>query len=255
MTLFAWPQKAAFGRVVPKARIYEHAGASSTLKERFVNQVEQISWAYKLAPETVNLPATKAVTEVQIFQIHLKSTALDAAVLKAIDQAIPFPLIFELVHGERIKMTAAHKRPNEADSSRWVVSNYFETNWIPEQTPRQPLPMALDMARLYEQLLSPLVNAQLAYPAPPTAFPEVKDTSASRLEAASTSQTIERLSLEERIALADTIAAQRKTVEKIKLRLNREKQFNKRVAINAELREARQKLEQLTSHQRASARY
>ena len=49
MTLYAWPKQAAFGRVVPKSKIYEHASVSAALKERFVQQVEQINWAYKLA--------------------------------------------------------------------------------------------------------------------------------------------------------------------------------------------------------------
>ncbi|OHY79687.1 DUF4391 domain-containing protein [Marinobacter sp. AC-23] len=254
MTLFAWPKAAAFGRVIPKSKIYEHASASSALKERFVQQVEQIIWAYKLAPETVNLPATATVTEIQIVRVTLKGSSLDQDLLKAIDRAIPFPLIFELINNGRTKLAAAYKRPSDSDAHRWVVGNYFETDWLAEQTPRHPLPMALDMAALYERLLSPLVDARLAYPAPATAtgFPEVKDAASTPADHADES---ERLSLEQRIALADTLAAQHKEIERIQSRLRREKQFNKRVAINAELREARQTLKRLTQQQVASASY
>ncbi|HBP80667.1 MAG TPA: DUF4391 domain-containing protein, partial [Halomonas sp.] len=134
MTLYAWPKQAAFGRVVPKSKIYEHATASAALRERFVQQVEQINWAYKLAPETVNLPATPAVAEIQVFRISLKGASLDHEVLKAIDRAIPFPLIFELVQSGRVKLVAAYKRPAQnpgstADISHWVLSSYFETDW------------------------------------------------------------------------------------------------------------------------------
>ena len=59
---FDYPKAAAFGRVVPKNRIYEHAGASTALRDLFVTQVDQIVWKYKLAPETINLAATKAVS-------------------------------------------------------------------------------------------------------------------------------------------------------------------------------------------------
>ena len=55
--LFAYPKQAEFGRVLPKNKIYEHSGANTRLKELFVEQVEQIVWRYKLAPETINLAA------------------------------------------------------------------------------------------------------------------------------------------------------------------------------------------------------
>ena len=39
------------------------------MKDLFVAQVEQIVWQYKLAPETINLPATPGVPEIQVFGI------------------------------------------------------------------------------------------------------------------------------------------------------------------------------------------
>jgi hypothetical protein len=55
--------------------------------------------------------------------------------------------------------------------------------------------------------------------------------------------------------MAEAIAAQQKEIERIKARLGREKQFNKRVAINGELRNAKQELERLTQQQGASKSY
>ena len=49
--LFDYPKKAAFGRVLPKNKIYEHGSPSAAVKQLFVRQVEQIVWQYKLAPE------------------------------------------------------------------------------------------------------------------------------------------------------------------------------------------------------------
>ena len=50
MTLYEWPRAAAFGRVIPKNKIYEHAGANTALKDLFVREVDQIIWSHKLAP-------------------------------------------------------------------------------------------------------------------------------------------------------------------------------------------------------------
>ncbi|MEZ4615713.1 MAG: DUF4391 domain-containing protein [Caldilineaceae bacterium] len=155
-TLFDYPKGAAFGRVLPKNKIYEHATPSTKLKERFVQQVEQITWQQKLAPETINLPATRAVPEIQIFRITLKTGELDTSVLQCIDHAIPFPLYFELQYGDRIKATAAFKRPSDGDQSKWVVSSYFDGPWLPATTPRVPLPLVLDLEQLYARLLTAL---------------------------------------------------------------------------------------------------
>lgn len=242
MTLFSWPKQAAFGRVVPKSKIYDHAAFSSAVKERFVQQVAQIKWAYKLAPETLNLPATPAVTEIQVFRLTLKGASLDREVLKTIDRAIPFPLIFELVQGERIKLIAAYKRPSQNSKSTadnpWVLGSYFETEWQPVDSPRQPLPVALDMAGLYEGLLNPLISGK------DEANSQVREHAVAYAGETKPPPS-ERLTLEQRIELAEAIATQQIQIERFKTRLRREKQFNKRIAINAELRDAKEKLKGL----------
>lgn len=91
MTLYNWPRAASFGRVIPKNKIYEHAGANTALKDLFVREVDQIVWSHKLAPETVNLAATKQVAEIQVFRITARTATLDRDVLRAIDKAIPLP--------------------------------------------------------------------------------------------------------------------------------------------------------------------
>lgn len=222
---FDYPKAAAFGRVVPKSRIYEHAGVGTALKDLFVTQVDQIVWKYKLAPETMNLAATKAVSEIQVFGISLRTGKLDEEVLRAIDRAIPFPLLFELGWSGKRKAVAAFKRPSDADSTKWVVSAYFATDWVPDDAPRRPLPVALNLGGLYDAVLTAMM---------PVSKAEGED-------------------IQTRVTRMETIRAKTREVDRIKVRLAREKQFNKRVAINAELRVARQELERLAKGEPVSA--
>ena len=215
--LFAWPKSAAYGKVVPKSKLYDHADISAATKALFVAQVDQIVWAYKLAPETINLPATKSVLEIQIFRITLKSGELSHDVLRAIDKAIATPILFEFSFGGRQKTIAAYKRPNEADGAKWVVSDYFENEWAVDDLARAALPVALNLGGLYEMLLAPLLpHAALQG--------ERLDGHVMRLE---------------------QLRAIEREADKIKARLSREKQFNKRVEINAELRGVNSQLEKL----------
>lgn len=219
---FDYPKAAAFGRVVPKSRIYEHAGASTALRDLFVTQVDQIVWKYKLAPETTNLAATKVVSEIQVFGISLRTGKLDEEVLRAIDRAIPFPLLFELTWSGKRKAAAAFKRPSDADPTKWVVSGYFATDWTPDAAPRRPLPVVLNLGGLYDALITALM---------PKAAADAEHTGED---------------IQTRVARMEAIRVKTREVDRIRARLAREKQFNKRVAINAELRAARQELERLS---------
>ncbi len=215
---FEYPEAASFGRVLPKTKIYEHAKAGAKLKQLFVDQVDQIVWQYKLAPETINFGATKSTPEIQIFRIRLRGAELDEDVLRAIDKAIAFPIIFELTYAGKRKAIASYKRPSEADSAKRVVSEYFATDWEAGDGARQPLPSVLNLGVLYEKFLSALVPA--------------------------TSGKEE--SIAKRVERIEAIRAKQREAERIKTRLTREKQFNKRVEINAELRGVTKELEVLS---------
>ena len=215
---FDYPKAALFGRVLPKNKIYEHAGASKRLKQLFVDQVDQITWRYKLAPETINLESSPAVPEIQIFAMTLRSKELADDVLRAIDTSIYFPIIFELTHGGKRKAIAAFKRPNEADPGKWVISSYFGTVWEAENGPRERMPAALNISALYDRLITVLLPAEAA--------------------------TGEGLA--SRVVKAEAILGKQRDIARIKARLERERQFNKKVAINAELRDATNHLKNLT---------
>ncbi|MDO6483096.1 DUF4391 domain-containing protein [Shimia thalassica] len=215
--LYQYPDQAKLKRVVPKSRIYDAVGASTALKERFVREVDQIVWSYKLAPETVNLPATKAVPELQVFRLTLKNRDLSNEVLRAIDRAIPFPLIFELEHDGKIQVAAARKRPSEADSGKWVVSDHLRSEWASSDSSRASLPVALNLGALYEQILTALM--------PITAAPsEDMDTRMERLEA---------------------VKAKEREIKQLKTKLKRETQFNIKMTLHGQLREAQAAFEHL----------
>src|SRR5690625_2345043 len=112
--LYRWPPAAKFGRVVPKTKFYEHAAISSTVKDRFVSEVRKITWAYKLAESTINLPGSAEVPEIQVFEIESKEDDVAEGVIAWIDKAVRTPIIFEISRedggGGSIRMVAAHKQ-------------------------------------------------------------------------------------------------------------------------------------------------
>jgi hypothetical protein len=218
-----YPEQAAFGRPLPKSKLYAHSGAGTRLKALFVQQVEQIVWQTKLAPETVNLAARPGVPEIQVFGIQLKTADFHLDVLRCIDQAVQFPIVFELAHAGRAQVVACYKRPAasqaEADTKRWVLSDYFSTGWLAPGAVRAAMPVALHLGGLYEQLLRALM--------PVPAWPGE--------------------TLAEQVARLGDIAAKQREVDKVATQLGKERQFNRKVAINAGLRRLQVQLDALRS--------
>jgi hypothetical protein len=225
--LFEFPQRTALNRPVPKSRIVAAGKPGRRVRDALTAQVAQIIWQYKLAPETLNLSASRSVPEIQVFTLALKpgvNEELPEDIMRTIDKAIGFPILFELREpaGEndrlgRLRVAAAYKRPSEAEAGKWVVGDYFASDWLPADTPRQPLPVALNMARLYEQLLSPLI----ATPARPGE------------------------ELAERVQRQARMAVKQREYQRLEVRVQREKQFNRKVELNRQLRELRTELEAL----------
>ena len=215
---FAWPAQAAVNRPVPKTKIYAHAKPTAALRALFVEQVESITWAYKLAPETINLPAKPDVPEIEVFEIALKLPDVSHSVLRCIDKAIPFPILFVLRHDGRSQAISAYKRPSDAASGQWVLGDYHAAPWQKDDAPRAALPVALDLQGLYEQL----VRHHLAIAARP---------------GESLRNQLDRLA---------ALAAKQTAATKLEARLAQEKQFNRKIEINAQLRTVRTELHALS---------
>jgi hypothetical protein len=220
--MFDYPQRARKDRVLPKNKIYDNARPGRAVRESFVAQIDQIVWRYVLGPGNLNLPPTPAVREIQVFEIALKSGELREDVLRTIDRAIPSLLFFELTFQGRVRFVAAYKRASEAVANHAVVETYFETPWQDANAPRQPLPVALDMAGLYEQMLRQHIAAS------PFAL---KSRSGEALDA-----TIDRIV---------RIRGKRRECKQLESKLRKEIQFNRKVEINAELRQRQAELTEL----------
>lgn len=217
---YDYPKQAYFGKMIAKSKIYDHANATSFLKEKFVSQIDKIIWQYKLAPETINLKATSTVTEIQVFDIRLRGNELDEALLRVIDKAIPFPIFYQIYRGSEVKIKAAYKRPSDADKNKWVVESYFESAWLDIDTAKAPLPLTLDLGKLYEQMMKALLPQEV--------------TKASTA-----------ISLKEQVELIDKIKAKKKAYEKLKAKRDREQQFNRKATLNSELKILKKELDML----------
>lgn len=218
--LYQWPPAANFGRVVPKTKFYEHGAVTVAVREKFVTDVQRITWAYKLADETIHLRGDAAVPEIQVFVIDAKDDDVSDDVLAAIDKVVQFPIIFEINRecGDQAqtRMAACHK---QLGGSTPKLSVYFSARWLPANGMRSPLPSALDVPSLYSGLLAPILPVVLRAGEP---LPEATE----RIDQAR--------KLEREIAT-------------LKRRLRTEPQFNRKVELRREIQDWTAMLRTLTN--------
>lgn len=204
--LFDYPKKAFFGKTIPKTKFYEHGNVSSRLKDLFVKQVDQITWLYKLAPETINVQATKDVPEIQVFEIALKGDDLSEDILLCIDKAVQFPIIFEIKSDAGVKTVCALKTRSVGDS--WKISYYMQSSVSKNDAKRIPLDIGLSLNSVYEQIIR-----------------AVSITKAQQGE-----------SLEGYVDRGAAIKSKTILIDGLKKKVQTEKQFNKKVELNSKLR-------------------
>jgi len=210
--LFVYPQKAYFGRKVPKSTFYQNLVPSAAQRELMTQQLARITWLYKLSPSTINVNESDNVPEIQVFQLVLKPSvvAIDEQVLHYLDKAIPSCLLFEVVQGESIQPVACYKQKNANGSIATSAYLYGEKQY--KSAARNNLPVSRHFEHLYEQL----VAALLLHP---------KRTDETLSEAISRCEAIAKL--------ANKVTSLEKRVRNKKL------QFNKRTEINQQLKQAK----------------
>lgn len=124
--MITFPEHAKVGRIVAKENFYGKTDTAT--KSLFQSEIARITWEYKLAPETINIPAKKW-SEIQVFRINLKNSEVPIKVLKVIDSVIPYPILFLIDKGTVEKAVISYKEQSQKDENFAKVDTYFSTGW------------------------------------------------------------------------------------------------------------------------------
>ena len=223
MKLYKFPQQAKVDRLIPKNKFYEQGKANTKVEQLFVDQVENIRWAYKLAASTINLQDQEDLKEIQIFRVKSRVEDLDLSILSFIDKLIMTPIVFEVVYQNKVKVVATYKRLNQSDKTKAVIGQYYASDWL-EDHDRIELPLYLKLADLYEYFIAQLL---------PISSIEESETDS------------ESVSIELKLQMAQQLEILQKQIDKLKSKLKNEKQFNRKVETNQKIALLNNQLKQM----------
>ena len=206
--MFTLPVSTKVDRFIPKTKFYERTQISFVIRDEFTVIIGRITWLHKISSVTVNVPATAAVEELQVFLIELKSKTIPLKALSIIDKTIPYPILFVLTCGDDTCYVIQHK----LESRR----RYYKTEW--NQLPTLSFTGA-NLEAVYQRIVTSFIA------------PDEDEATSKSFEEIITTNT-QREQLQKEIAALEN-------------KIRSERQFSKKVELNAELQRLRQKLSQL----------
>lgn len=145
------PTTTEYNKRIPKQKFYENLSVTPALKRVFVEQIQNIIWANKIAPTTMSVSDGKEVTEIEVFKIVLNSNSLDESALRQMDKQIPYHILFVLEYNEKYQIWIGYKEVSGGDNA-FKINKYYHTDWLAEQDLQIRID-GLDMDSIYANLI------------------------------------------------------------------------------------------------------
>lgn len=212
------PKTTEFNRRIPKQKFYENIDITPALRKVFVEQVKIIYWKNKIAASTTNLAQGNEVTELEVFEVRLNTPVLDEGLLRQIDRTIPYHILFLLEYKGKYQAWIGYKEAAVSGNKAFKVNGYYHTEWLPED--ELPLKLeGLNVDAVYENFVRQIAGDKLK-----------AETSGESLKA-SVARDEHRKQLEKQISV-------------LQGKIRKEKQLNKQIQMNGELKKLKKELQQ-----------
>ena len=209
------PKTTEFNRRIPKQKFYENLSVTAALKRVFVEQIKTIWWRNKIAASTMNLAAGGAVTELEVFELQLSQPSLDEAVLKLIDKEIPYHILFLLSCEGKVQAWIGYKEAAGSGTAAFKVNRYYHTDWM-DADKLELKAEGLSLDAVYESFVRQIAGDAL-----------------TGGQEESLKESVERE--QKRQELEKQIAA-------LQAKIRKEKQLNRQMELNADLKRIRKLL-------------
>ena len=215
------PKSTEFNRFIPKQKFYKdlytHTSIPSKTKNYFVKQIKSITWENKIDLTTMNISKGSFVEEIEVFRVELYDYEIDDSVLYIIDENIPYHILFVFEYNNKRKYSLSYKEISR-ESETINIHKIFQSDWISEEEDLLKF-SGISLDNMYENLLNRI------------SYNELDKFSGDTLK--------------ERVLNNIEYEKIQKQVNNLSKKIRNEKQFNRQVELNSELKELKKKISSL----------
>jgi hypothetical protein len=226
------PPNALVEQRVPKKLLLDHGAPTAADKRQIQDGIEEIVWVAALKATNIGVPAFEDVVrqylEIAVLTVEFRPSARPARLIELIHRAIPYPLVLVTKHGESVSLSLAHKRWSQGESGKVVIDEVRQATLSPAAPSTQEaaflasLAVSLlpsqDLFTLYDGILARLTALEASRITGAFAPPDSPE------QASALRQGLDRL------------AGLQRDLNLLRARAAKEKQINRRVELNLEIK-------------------
>jgi len=229
----ALPPDARVDQRVPKKLLLEQGAPTAADKRQIQDGVEEMLWIAALKPTNVGVPAfrddAREYLEIAVLTATLRAAAKPTRLIELIHRAIPYPLVLVTAQCDTVSVSLAHKRWSQGETGKVVIENVRRT------APFRPdMPTAEEALFLASLAVSGLPNRDLF-----ALYQGWLDRVAALQAAEITGTFATPDSADRASALRDGLdihARLRRDLAVLRAQAEKEKQLNRRVELNLEIK-------------------
>ena len=211
-----YPQTTIVNRVVPKTMFYKFMEVNPRMKSRFVNDVVNITWLYKLSAGTLNVTDTEEMKEIEVFVVALKQPDCPTDLFTFIDIHMPHHIVFVLMHDNNAMLLINYKEWTDDTHTKFRIRQAFASPWV--SLPDLELTVqGQSLPRIYDNFVA-----------------QVSGIGEHKAGA-----------LEEIVALKAQITKAEADLASLQKKMRKEPQLDRQLAINKQVKAKRQELSEL----------
>ncbi len=247
----AIPGDARVDQRVPKKLLLEHGAPTAADRRHIQDGIDEMVWVAALKPTNIGVPAfrddVREYLEIAVLNVALRPDAKSTRLVELIHRAVPYPVVLLAAQDGAISLSLAHKRWSQGESGKWVVEDIRATAPFHPNTPTDTEASFLasvalaslptrDLHALYQGWFDRVATLEAAHLTGTFAPPDNADHAA---------------------ALRDNLDAHaqlQRSIDLLRAKATKEKQLNRRVQLNLEIKRLEAQLAEMASRLQDSRR-
>ena len=130
------PREALVDRRVPKKLLLEQGAPTAADRRQIQDGIEEIAWVAALKPINIGVPSfrdsVREYLEIAVLTVALRSTAKPPRLIELIHRAIPYPVVLVTEHRDAVTLSLAHKRWSQGEAGKVVIEDVRQVQLQPD---------------------------------------------------------------------------------------------------------------------------